>query len=145
MKSLDSVSPACQHHHQQAARTRPDDPVLAVAAAMAAAESGDTASAEASLRAAIERFPGSIGPVLGLTRLLLSTSRGDDALEVLSTSIRVRPHVELALAMVSTGKELGRDDEALQRLESLAIETGDPRLKAAAAGLRQQRGSTTTP
>ncbi len=127
---------------EQAARTRPGDPVLAVAAAMAAAEAGDTSSAEATLRDAIQRFPGSIGPVLGLTRLLISTNRGDAALDLLSESIRVRPHVELALALLSVGKELGRDDEALQRLDALAAQTGDPRLKAAAAGLKQQNQSS---
>lgn len=131
---------------EQAARTRPDDPVLAVAAAMAAAEAGDTTAAESSLRAAIARFPGSIGPVLGLTRLLISTQKGDEALDVLTNAIRVRAHVELALALLSTGQELGRINEAVQRLDTLAKETGDPRLKAAVAGLRQQSPSPgTTP
>jgi hypothetical protein len=109
---------------------------------MAAAEAGDIAAAEAALRDAIERFPGSIGPVLGMTRLLISTDRGDAALDLLCDSIRVRPHVELALALLSVGKELGRDNDALQRLDLLAEQTGDPRLKAAAAGLKQQQVST---
>lgn len=130
---------------EQAARTRPDDPVLAVAAAMAAAEAGDTKAAEAALRGAIGRFPGSIGPVLGLTRLLISTGRGDDALDALTVAIKVRPHVELALALLSTGKELDRVDEALRRLDALATETGDPRLKAASAGLKQASSPQTKP
>ncbi len=123
---------------EQAARTRPDDPVLAVAAAMAAAESGDTTAAEKGLRDAVARYSGSVGPILGLTRLLISTQRGDEALDLLTDSIRKQAHVELALALISAGKELGRLDDAVTRLEKLANETGDPRLKAAAAGLRHE-------
>lgn len=121
---------------EQAARTRPEDPVLAVAAAMAAAEAGDVAAAELSLRAAIARFPGSVGPVLGLARLLITSNRGTEALDVLTDAIRKQAQVELALALVSTGKELGQAEDALVRLEKLAEETGDPRLNAAAKGLR---------
>lgn len=122
---------------EQAARTRPTDPVLAVASAMAAAEAGDLVAAEATLRAAMERFPGSVGPVLGLTRLLTSSGRGEAAMDLLTDAIRAQAHVELALALASTGKELGRSEEAIQRLQTLATETGDPRLQAAATGLRR--------
>ena len=121
---------------EQAARTRPDDPVLAVAAAMAAAEAGDPTGAEASLRTSMKTFEGSVGPVLGLARLLISLDRGTEALDLLAEAIRIRARVELALALASTGKELGRYEEAIERLEKLASETRDPRLKAAATGLR---------
>jgi len=121
---------------EQAARTRPKDPVLAVAAALAAADSGDTAGAEASLRSAMERFPTSVGPVLGLTRLLITHKRGEEALELLTSSLRTRPDADLALALASAAKELGQEEQAIVRLEKLAEETKDPRLAAAARGLR---------
>jgi len=121
---------------EQAARTRPDDPVLVVAAAMAAAEAGDPVTAEASLRSAMDTFQGSVGPVLGLVRLLISLERGTEALDLLTEAIRRQARVELALALASAGKELGRYEEAIERIELLATQTGDPRLNAAAIGLR---------
>lgn len=121
---------------EQASRTRPDDPVLAVASATAAADAGDTAVAEAMLRDAMKRFPESMGPILGLTRLLITDQRGEEALELLTSSLRAQPNVEIALALASAAKELGQAEQAILRLEQLASETKDPRLAAAAQGLR---------
>jgi len=121
---------------EQASRTRPDDPVLAVAAALASADAGDTAGAEKQLRAAMKRFPSSVGPVLGLTRLLITHQRGEEALELLTGALRERPNADLAMALASAAKELGQAEQAIVRLEQLAEETKDPRLEAAARGLR---------
>jgi len=121
---------------EQASRTRPEDPVLAVAAAMAAAEAGDPTSAEAALRTAMETYKGSVGPVLGLVRLLISQKRGTEALDLLTDALRAQASVELALALASAGRELDRYEESVARLEALARETADPRLQTAAVGLR---------
>ena len=129
---------------EQAARTRPDDPVLAVASATAVADSGETARAEAMLRDAMKRFPASMGPVLGLTRLLITHNRGEEALELLTDSLRARPNVDIALALASAAQELGQAEQAIIRLEQLASETRDPRLIAAAQGLRAATGKGTS-
>lgn len=130
---------------EQAARTRPDDPVLAVAAALATADSGDPTAAEAQLRDAMKRFPGSVGPILGLARLLITNARGDDALELLTDSLRERPNADVALALASAAQELGQAEQAIVRLEALATETGDPRLAAAARGLRAAANKPSEP
>lgn len=130
---------------EQAARTRPGDPGLAVAAAVAAAEAGDVAAAEAALRSAQSRFPGSIGPVLGLARLLANAGRTDEALALLTDALRSSPQVELALALASTAKSAGKEGEVVGRLRALAAETGDPRLAAAADGLEQASSTASQP
>ncbi len=127
---------------EQAARNRPDDAVLAVAAAVAAGEAGDAKASEESLRAAIVAFPDSVGPSLGLARLLASTGRGDEALNVLTDALRAQRQVDLVLALASLAGELGRTSEVVPRLQALATETGDPRLKAAAEGIRKSLGAT---
>ena len=122
---------------EQAARNRPNDAVLAVAAAVAAGEAGDAKASEAGLRAAIQAFPNSVGPALGLARLLATAGRGDEALDVLTDALRAQRQVDLVLALASLAGELGRSAEVVPRLQALADETGDPRLKAAAEGIRK--------
>jgi len=122
-----------------AAQARQGDVSIVVAAAIAAADAGDPATAEAELRAAMARFNGSVGPPLGLARLLLSTGRADDAFTVLEAAIRRRPDVQLAGALVAAAQEAGRPEDAVAILDRLADQTGDPRLRKAADGLRAAR------
>ena len=122
----------------KAAKVRPADISLVVAAAIAAAEAGDVPVAEKELRAAMARFPSSTGPPLGLARLLLSTGRPEQALTVLEEALSTHPDLTLAGALVSAAKEAGKPEAAIEILDRVAQRTGDSRLQRAADGLRAQ-------
>lgn len=120
---------------EKAAAARPDDVSTVVAAAMATGQAGAVAEADATLLAAIERFPGNPGPVLGLARLRLTNGDADGAFEALHDALRRGPEVSVAYALVSASQEAGRPEEALRILQALREETGDPRFDRAVQGL----------
>ena len=120
----------------QARDARPRDVSLAVAAAVSAAESGDIATAERELKDAMQAFPQSPGPPLGIARLYLSAGQPDAALEVIEIALERRPDINLAGALVAAAQEAGKPQAAIDILDRLAIRTGDPRLKRVADGLR---------
>lgn len=120
----------------KAVGARPDDVSLVVAAAMATGQAGAVEEADTALQAAISRFPGNPGPVLGLARLRLSNDDADGAFDVLHTALRRGPEVSVAYALVSTAQEAERPEEALRILEALRAETGDPRFDRAVQGLK---------
>jgi tetratricopeptide (TPR) repeat protein len=107
-----------------------------VAAAVAAAQAGDLLASEKELLLAMERFPRSPGPPMGLARLYLSVGKKDDAFGVLTQALARNPGLNLALALVSAAREAGRPQDAVSILDQLATQTGDPRLRKAADGLR---------
>ena len=121
---------------QKAASARPTDPGPAVATAVAMAQTGDVTGALARLDDARRRFPGNVGPVLATARVLLSHGQADAAFELLAGALRINPDMNLAAALVSAAQEIGQPARALQIMDALAAETGDPRFARAAAGLR---------
>lgn len=124
---------------EKAAAARPDDVSTVVASAMATGQAGAVPEADAALTAAIVRFPGNPGPVLGLARLRLSNGDADGAFEVLHAALRRGPEVSVAYALVSAAQEADRPEEALRILEALRTETGDPRFDRAVQGLQAAR------
>ncbi len=118
-----------------AARARPEDPQLTVAAATAQAAAGDRAGALAALTAAIPRFPQANAPVLALARLHLDQAEVDAAFAVLSAALRRAPDPQIAAALAAAARESGRAGEAVTILRGLARETGDPSLARMAEAL----------
>lgn len=129
----------------RAAQARPTDAALVVAAAVAAAQAGDLLTAEKELLAAMSAFPGSPGPPMGLARLYLSVGKNDDAFAILTQALAQHPDLNIALALVSTAKEAGRPQDAIAILDQLATQTGDPRLRKAADGLRSAQAPAPAP
>lgn len=126
---------------QKAASARATDPALAVAAAVAAAQAGDLLTSEKELLDAMGRFPRSPGPPMGLARLYLSVGKKDAAFGVLTQALAKNPELNLALALVSAAREAGRPEDAVAILDQLATQTGDPRLRKAADGLRSAQAA----
>jgi tetratricopeptide (TPR) repeat protein len=129
----------------QAAAARPADPGLAVAAAVALAESGRREQAMTELQALMQRFPLATGPSLALARLKVSVGDSDGAQAVLMTTLRRRPEPELALALASIAASSGQTATAIALLDGLAAATRDGRYQRAAEALRSRMGGSAPP
>ena len=78
---------------------------------------------------------------MGLARLYLSVGKKDAAFGVLTQALAKNPELNLALALVSAAREAGRPEDAVAILDQLATQTGDPRLRKAADGLRSAQAA----
>ena len=121
---------------EKAAKGRPWDDSLAVAAAMAAAEAGDREAAIKSLEAALVTFPASTGPPLGLAQVKLAQGDSMGAYLVLRDAVRRTPDPQLALAMGGAALQAGKGEEAATILDELFVRTGYSGFSEAARRIR---------
>lgn len=105
----------------------PGRPELLLALAEAQARAGDTARAEATARALLERRPDHLPALLFLGRLLFETDRPERAREVLARVRKLAPREpEPYLISAELSLEAGRTEEAVRTVQELADTARDP-------------------
>lgn len=110
----------------RAASERPQDASLAVAAAMAAAASGDRTTALQELDDASTRFPWDARVALTRAKILAEQGRSEEAYRVLKEAAERLPGDDrLVLSLAAAAKDLGRNEEAAVLLDELARRTGN--------------------
>lgn len=124
---------------ETARRQRPSDSSLAMALGMAKARSESAGAGMAVLAQAVKDFPSDPRPMVSLAAMLSRAGDREGAWRLLAENVRKNPHPNVIVALANAARDTDRVELALQLLDQLALETGDPRFSEAAAGIREAR------
>lgn len=121
---------------EKAAKARPRDASLAMAAAMAERDSGDVPAAKLRLSAASQTWPYDARVAMTRARVLSDAGDREGAYAVLRDAVGRIPDARLVLALAAAAKDIGRFSEAATLLEELGKATGNASFRDIAADLR---------
>jgi tetratricopeptide (TPR) repeat protein len=122
----------------EASRKRPDDASLCMAAAMAAADSGDGRGAMQRMATASDRWPYDTRVALTRAQILSRNGELETAYLVLREALARAPEIRVALALAAAARDTGRFGEAASILEEMGRLMGDARFAEVASRLRAQ-------
>lgn len=123
---------------RNASGARPWDPSLRLALGRAHRAAGDPAAAVLELMPLRKRMPHDVDVVLHLAQAHVESGNAELAYVVVRDALRTLPDPRIGAAMILAATAAGRFGEAASLLEQVAQQTGDARLRDAAAQLRER-------